>query len=448
MTLKSKTFILSLIIMAVSALFLTSCAESSEVETRLPARSNVTDAEIGMEVTCPVMGNVVTVTRSTPVIDYKGKRYFFCCPGCDDKFMKNPEKYIGENPERKGNEESHGESGKGEILYWTCSMHPEVKSDVEGNCPICGMNLIPVKESDKKGGDNSYLRLEEREMALAGIKTTPAERKSLHKEIETIGIVAYDPTLVTAQEEYINALELLENISPEEDIPYQRAKKVLEKSEYKLRLLGMSNSEIESLKIKKEAQTSFIIPENQSWVYADVFESDLAWVRIGQNVTVVPAAYPDLEFKGKIKAIKPLLDMKTRSTQVKIRLSSKDKRLLPGMYVDVKIKSEYVSKGGNIRKVIAVPKSAVINTGNRKVVWVYIGEGNFEPREVKTGPLAVGDNDMHKENYYPILHGIEEKEMVVTNGNFLIDSESQITGIAAIGYGGAIGVEEQGHMGH
>ncbi|MEJ2567281.1 MAG: efflux RND transporter periplasmic adaptor subunit, partial [candidate division WOR-3 bacterium] len=195
----------------------------------------------------------------------------------------------------------------------TCSMHPEVKSDKEGNCPICGMNLIPVRKGDKKGDENSYLQLEEREIALAGVKTTLAERKSLYKEVETIGVVAYDPTLVTAQEEYINALELLENISREEDISYRRAKKVLEKSEYKLRLLGMSNSEIESLGKEREAQTSFIIPENQSWIYADVYESDIVWVKKGQKVTVVSTAYPDLELEGRVKSIKPLLDMKTRA---------------------------------------------------------------------------------------------------------------------------------------
>lgn len=439
--------LLAILIMAASIAVITSCSRNSEGETMLPVRGSVMDAEIGMQVTCPVMGNVVTVTKSTPVIDYKGERYFFCCPGCDDKFMENPNKYISDSPKQTEKEQTNTSNSAGKILYWTCSMHPEVKSDKEGNCPICGMNLIPVRKGDKKGDENSYLQLEEREIALAGVKTTLAERKSLYKEVETIGVVAYDPTLVTAQEEYINALELLENISREEDISYRRAKKVLEKSEYKLRLLGMSNSEIESLGKEREAQTSFIIPENQSWIYADVYESDIVWVKKGQKVTVVSTAYPDLELEGRVKSIKPLLDMKTRATQVKIRLSRSDKRLLPGMYVDVKIKSDYVPPAESKNEVVAVPKNAVINTGKRKIVWVYLGEGNFEPREVKVGPLAVGDNERGQEkSYYPILRGVEEKEMVVTNGNFLIDSESQITGIAAIGYGGAVGVEEKGQM--
>ena len=447
MTSKIKIFLITLII-AASIVVLTSCSKSSGGKVVSPVRGDVMDTEIGMEVTCPVMGNPVKVTKSTPVIEYKGERYFFCCPGCDDKFMRNPEKYKDGDSRQTEKEQTYKDNNTEEILYWTCSMHPEVKSDKEGNCPICGMNLIPVKKSDTEGDGESYLYLKGREITLAGVKTAIVKKKSLYKEILAVGVIAYDPTLVTAQEEYINALELLESIPKGEELSYKRANNVFEKTEYKLRLLGMSNSEIESLRKRREVQTSFIIPENQSWVYADIYENDIAWIKKGQKVTVVPAAYPDLEFEGKIKAIKPLLDMKTRSTQVKIRLSKKDERLLPGMYVDVKIKADYFLEGENKNEVAAVPKSAIINTGNRKVVWVYLGGGNFEPREVKTGSLAVGDNGMHRENYYPVLYGIKEGEMVVTNGNFLIDSESQITGIAAIGYGGAIGVEGNPHMGH
>ena len=100
MTSKIKIF-LTLLIVAASIVVLTSCSKSFVRETVLPVRSNVMDTEIGHEVTCPVMGNAVKVTKSTPNIEYKGKRYFFCCPGCGDKFMKNPEKYIGKNSKEK-----------------------------------------------------------------------------------------------------------------------------------------------------------------------------------------------------------------------------------------------------------------------------------------------------------------------------------------------------------
>lgn len=100
MTSKIKIFLTILIITA-SIVFLNSCSKNIERETVSAVRSNVMDAEIGMKVACPVTGNAVTVAKSTPVIEYNGERYFFCCPGCADKFMGNPEKYIGENSNKK-----------------------------------------------------------------------------------------------------------------------------------------------------------------------------------------------------------------------------------------------------------------------------------------------------------------------------------------------------------
>ncbi len=100
MTSKIKIF-LTILIIAASIVVLNSCSKNIERETVSPVKSNVTETEIGMKVTCPVMGNAVTVAKSTPVIEYNGERYFFCCPGCADKFMKNPEKYTGENSDKK-----------------------------------------------------------------------------------------------------------------------------------------------------------------------------------------------------------------------------------------------------------------------------------------------------------------------------------------------------------
>ena len=98
-----------------------------------------------------------------------------------------------------------------EILYWTCSMHPEVRADEEGNCPICGMNLIPVYEKETSEGEGS-LYLNEKDIELAGIRMVPSTKENLYKEIHTVGKIAYDPNLVIAQEEYVNALFLVEKI--------------------------------------------------------------------------------------------------------------------------------------------------------------------------------------------------------------------------------------------
>lgn len=114
------------------------------------------------------------------------------------------------------------------------------------------------------------------------------------------------------------------------------------------------------------------------------------------------------------------------------------------MYASVSIRATYtVPHAAHYEEVVAIPREAVLDTGNRKIVWVHMGDGRFQPREVSVGPLATVDHNGHVAYYYPVLDGITENEMVVTNGNFLIDSESQITGVAALGYGGALGVEEE-----
>lgn len=389
---------------------------------------------IGKEVICPVTKDKFKITESTIVVEYKNTKYYMCCPGCDTEFMKNPENYI------KNLEEHMQPDKKSEdILYWTCSMHPEVKDDKEGNCPICAMGLTPVY---RKTGAGESLYLEDNAILLAGIKLAPVKKHQFFNEIQTVGKVAYDPELVVAQEEFINAIEMIASLDGADKITLERAEKVLDKSRYKLKLLGMDDSEIHKLKINRQVDKSLIMPEHKTWIYAELYESDIAWVKKGQKVAVVSMAYPEEEFTGKIVSINPVLNDMTRSVQVRIALANTRFLLKPGMYVDVMIKAVYnspeIQQNGGI---ITVPKTAVLDTGNRKLVWVYLGDGNFEPRLVRTGPVGFVKEENFNICSYPILDGIKENEVVVTNGNFLIDSESQISGVAALIYGGAIGIE-------
>lgn len=445
MLVKTKIFI-SLLVLVSAIMLVFSYAKSNE-ETK-------TELAIGEEAICPVRGEKLTITESTPVIEYEGKKYYFCCPGCDTEFMKDPEKYINQEKDEHQSEESEEEESTKKILYWTCSMHPEVKADEEGTCPICGMNLIPVYEKDESEGS---LHLNDSAIELAGIKMVPATKHHLYIIIRTVGKVAYDPELVVAQEEYLNALEMMmKMIQGSSLVSVKRAESVVEKSKYKLRLLGMDESEVKKLTKTRQVETSLIIPENESWIYADIYESDISWIKKGQEIVVTTIAYPGEEFQGKIRSINPVLDAKTRSVRLRIQLSNANRKLKPGMYVDVKIEARYSApkaiehKGGDARKILAIHKESVLDTGTRKVVWVYLGDGRFQPREVKLGPEGVFYHEDRSLRCYPVLDGLKENELVVTNGNFLIDSESQLTGIAAIGYGGALGVEEkpQAPVGH
>ncbi len=148
------------------------------------------------------------------------------------------------------------------------------------------------------------------------------------------------------------------------------------------------------------------------WVLADVAEHDLGLIAPGQTVTVTPRGYPGRVFTGKISLIYPMLNKETRTARVRIELANPDGILRPNMYADAVIAS------GGAAPVIAVPESAVINSGTRQVVILDRGEGRLEPRAVKAGMQGGG--------YVEITQGVSEGDKVVTAANFLIDAESNL----------------------
>lgn len=416
-----------------TSLVVFSCGEKA-------AKVQLDQEQIGSVAICPVTGDEFTIHESTPVVRYKGQEYYMCCPGCDTEFMKDPGKYIMLMQQKEQSMEN--ETGKdSEIQYWTCSMHPEVKSDEEGNCPICGMSLIPVYE---RNASENALHLSAQDIKLAGIETVPATRRHVHKEIMAVGTVAYDPELVTAQEEYVNVLLMSDVIDGDDVIAQERATQLIHRSEYKLRLLGMDAAEVRHLRQTRKPERSLIMSEGRNWIYADIYEPDVGWVNRGQDVIVTSSAYPGEDFKGRVVSISPILDSQTRSVKARIRLNNMEPRLKPGMFIEAKIIAPYeVRSSTGTSMVIAIPKDAVLDMGNRQIVWVAIGDDKFQPRVVKLGPEGYTHGDETGTRYYPVLEGLFEHEMVVTNGNFLIDSESNLTGVAAIGYGGALGLQEK-----
>jgi YHS domain-containing protein len=272
------------------------------VSCRARAEKAVLDAGmIGKSALCPVTGDTFTIHASTPVVVYKGEEYYMCCPGCDLEFMKDPEKYISE---MKGDGGGSGavEPAVDKITYWTCSMHPEVRSEIEGNCPICGMTLIPVYERSES---KNSLHLKSGAAALAGIRTHPVKRGRLYREIRLVGKVAFDPELVTAQEEYVNALEMRDGIESNDEVSLNRAEQLIAHADYRLRLLGMDETEIRVLVRSRRVQSSLVIPQNESWVYADAYESDIGWIEKGQPAIVTSAAHPGDRFTGKVISISP-----------------------------------------------------------------------------------------------------------------------------------------------
>ena len=161
------------------------------------------------------------------------------------------------------------------------------------------------------------------------------------------------------------------------------------------------------------------------WVLADVFESDISNIRIGQDVNVSINAYPAKILKGKINYVYPTLNPQTRSVQVRIEMPNADGLLKPGMFAKVELKT---SSGSSGAKVLAIPSSAVLDSGQQQHVFVRDAEGRFVAREVRLG--------MRGNDFVEVLGGVQEGEAIVVSGNFLIDSESNLKS-ALKGYGAA-----------
>ncbi len=311
----------------------------------------------------------------------------------------------------------------------------------------------------------------------------------------------YSPDLISTQEEYLLALETLEKVK-ESHIKevIDNAASLVESTKKRLLLWGITKEQIEELGKKKQTETHMTIYAPISgtvihktalegkyvkegeilysiadlsniWVLADIYEEDISWVKPKTDVEITSVAFPGEIFRGGISFIDPYLNEKTRSVKIRVDIPNSEGKLKPGMYVDALIKIPLSDKkqayytcpmhpevkanspgecpecGMSLEKVeggfvLTVPKSSVLDVGTRKIVYIDRGEGKYEPREVKVGQEAEFVVDGKKQRFFPVLEGLAEGHKVVTRANFLIDSQTQLTGGAAGVYGGAIEVEE------
>ncbi|MCK9554358.1 efflux RND transporter periplasmic adaptor subunit [bacterium] len=400
---------------------------------------------------------------------------------------------CGKNKTGERSREKKEMSSEEKILYYTCGMHPSVRVSPEEydkgevNCPICNMKLVPIfkeeeadtsyygcgmegeehvfmiqeiegmskcpvcgmplkkltkEEADKLTGVVSRVKVKGEQARLAGVKTDSVKKMHLYKEIRTVGTVAYDPELAIAQEEFISSLKASEKIEAGKISEIkERAANLVESSKKKLKFLGLSNEQIDELARTGEIQTGLIMPEKKMWVYGDVYEYELSWVKKGSKVKVTASSLPGETFYGVISGVNPVLDPKTRSVRFRAEIENPELMLKPRMYVDVVMQNMYMGPGGE-HLVLAIPKSAVLNTGTRKIIWIDKQNGEYEGRLVEIGPEATAAVEEKEGKFYPVIKGVSEGELVVTEANFLIDSQSQISGIAASAYGGSLESEE------
>ena len=363
------------------------------------------------------------------------------------------------------------------VAYYTCPMHTSVQQSSPGKCPICGMNLTPLKQEDLKSGT---IVVDEVRRQQIGVRTAAVERRNVSRQIRAVGQVRVDETRLSdvnlrmsgwvhrlhveetgqrvkrgqvlftlySPELYAAEREYLTTLKRDREARSVTSSELTRASEQRLRLLGMSPAQIRELARRGEAwenvpvvapATGYVIDKDvveggrieagtrvyriadlsRLWVDAEVYESDLAQVKKGQPVSVQLPYVPGQSFEGKVDYIYPTLDGVTRTGRVRVVLDNPGLTLKPDMYADVELSV-------NLGERLVIPSSAVIYTGPRRLVFVDLGEGRLRPQEIEVGVRA-GD-------YVEVTNGLEPGDVVVTSGNFLIAAESRIR--SATGYWG------------
>jgi len=312
---------------------------------------------------------------------------------------------------------------KRQILHWTCSMHPQVREEKPGECPICGMRLIPIYR-----GDEDKIIIDEETRALLDIRSQPVEKMYLTKTLHLPGKVANDNDLYLAQQEYLTSLHNFMRLNGMDERQEKRIREMLEAAKFRLSLFGYNEKDIKKLEGIGEPDGNLIFPGKNVWLHGTVYEYDLHFVKLGQRAIATTPAFPGKKFYGIVRFVEPILNTETRSAKARIEFENQQNLLKLEMYANLEIK---VSLGRHL----AIPQNAVIDTGARKVVYVDLGGGRYEMKEVKTG--------FETEGFVQILDGLKIGDLVVVNGNFILDSQSTLTGGQSLLYGSSEEIKEK-----
>ncbi|MBK8726868.1 MAG: efflux RND transporter periplasmic adaptor subunit [Holophagaceae bacterium] len=407
---------------------------------------------------------------------------------------------------------------------YQCPMHPQVMQDHEGDCPICGMKLVPIEgsgdakapgdrgklvfyrspmnpsitspnpmkdemgmdyvpvyEGDLKSGGSSVeghaaVTIDHERQQLIGLKTAKVAEGSISGELRTTARLAvdetrvrkvnvkvdgfverlfvdfigkpvakgqtlfslYSPEFVSAQREYLLALRTQKALAS--GAQSSSGNELVEAAKRRLALWDVPKEVLERLErtgeveraltlrspisgvvtVKNVVEGARITPADipfeitdlsRVWAMADVYEKELGGVKVGQPATLTLPTFPGKTFLGRVVFIDPILDPKTRTAKVRVEFPNPQGDLKPEFFGEILLK-------GPSHKGILVPLDSVLDAGTQKVVFIALGEGKFEPREVTTG-ATVGER-------VEVLSGLQPGEDVIVRANFLVDSESRL----------------------
>jgi membrane fusion protein, copper/silver efflux system len=308
------------------------------------------------------------------------------------------------------------DSGQREILYYRNPMNPQVTSPVPMKDEM-GMDYVPVYE-DQSTQTHPGVYISPEKQQLIGVKKGQVAVRRLSGEIRTVGRVAYDPSLFTAQEEYLQTLRG-RTIAQKADssVVNKQSVQLVQAARYRLLLMGMSEAEINAMEERGTAETNLFLPTSDDknvWVYVTIYEYEAGLVQEGMPVYVDTLAYPGQTFQGRVVSLTPLLEAATRTLKARALVENPEGKLKLEMFANVRMDFDLGEK-------LAVPEDAVMHAGTRDIVYLADPNGYFEPRTVKLGTKAQG--------YYEVLQGLAGGEQVVTSANFLVDSESKLNAV-------------------
>lgn len=377
------------------------------------------------------------------------------------------------SPEKAESHDHSGEAVQGTI--WTCSMHPQIRMSEPGDCPICGMDLIPLARNGDSSVDPDAIQLTREAAQLANVLTSTVTKQKPVKEVRLYGKVQaderllqsqvahvpgrierlavnftgesvrkgqvlasiYSPEMVTAQQELLEAAKTRER----QPAIYEAARERLRQWKLTDNLIeSIESSGITRTEIEVVSNTSGIVTErlvntgdyvsqgtalfkiadlSKVWIMFDAYESDLQFLRKGMKVTFTLQALPGADYSGTIAFIDPVIDPVTRVAKVRVETNNPSGKLKPEMFAAGTISSTLNEYRDNIN----IPRSAVLWTGKRSIVYVKQPETDepiFKIREVELGPM-LGDS-------YVITDGLSEGEEIVTRGTFSVDAAAQLGG--------------------
>ena len=379
------------------------------------------------------------------------------------------------HPSQKTEEKHDHSTEVAQGTIWTCAMHPQIRMEEPGKCPICGMELIPLVKSSTNSVDPSAIHLSKEAAQLANVLTSVVSKQKPVKEVRLYGkaqaderlfqsqvahvpgrierlsvnftgesvvkgqVLAeiYSPELITAQQ------ELLETVKTKQLQP-----ELYEASKEKLRQWKLTDDQIAKIESSGVVQNNFEVVSNTSgtvtarrvntgdhvsqgtvlydiadlskvWVMFDAYESDLQFLNKGEKISFTLQALPGIDFSGNIIFIDPVIDPLTRVAKVRVETGNQSGKLKPQMFATGIVSTTLNEYKDNM----IIPKTAVLWTGKRSIVYVKqpdTDEPIFIIREIGLGPM-LGES-------YVITDGLTEGEEIVTSGTFSVDAAAQLEG--------------------